>query len=189
MDIVALNQFYETELKLLMETGEVSESLEELCEKIKSKVDIYYYLTEKIESEEGFAKRTKEKWGEYERALGNRRKRILEAIKTVCMTRDGMTLAGNEVEFKVHANGKKTLKVIEEKAIADAYFKETVIRELDKETLKSDIDLGILSPVSDGWSYQESFSLRSKLKSPEKLEAPSERTKKSRASQNPATSN
>lgn len=170
MYLEQMNYFYEQELKAIMETGEISETFEELCDKIKSKIDLYAFLIDRLESEADYAEKLECKWGDYKSSLNNRREKLKSAIKSVCLSRDDMTITGNEIEFKAYKSGTTILDVTNESEIPRSYFKETIVIKLDKKLFMDDIKLGVINESGPGYSIKEVFSMRSKIKVP-KLEA------------------
>ena len=160
VNIVA--EMHEIETALIENQGELTEEfMQELVAfetnkyLLVEKVDSYQYILKQTEARAEYWKKRKEEINNIQKsfkALNNQLKFMLKQAMTTLKVDE---LRGSDYYFKL----SKTRPTIEydEKNIQDVYKTQVVSTELDKESIKNDLDMGI---QIDGVTVTESKSIR-----------------------------
>ena len=141
-------EMHRIESALIESQGEVTEEIvrdlakfEENKVKLLDKVDSYQYVIEQSKERAAYWKKRKDELARIEKSFKALETTLKTLLKQAMVKLEAKELRGVEFYFKL----QKTRPKIEydEKKIPDAYKRQVVSTEIDKDAIKSDIDLGI----------------------------------------------
>lgn len=137
------------EAKLLESGGEVSEEFEtwlsEVSQKLTTKVDACAFVLEKLDHDEKHFRAKAIEYSNVARSYSNSAKRLKEFIKFAMQKLEVSEMAGDDSRMNI-STGRKKLTIHDEAKIPDAFWKETVIREIDTSLIDTALKNGIEVP-------------------------------------------
>lgn len=143
------NEYRLLESKLLESEGEVSAEFEywlsEVNQKLTTKVDSCAFVLERFENDEKHFRAKAIEYSNAARIYANAQKRLKDFIKFAMRQLDTAELSGDDSTFKL-STGRKKLVIHDESKIPDAFWKETVIREIDTSLVDTALKNGIEVP-------------------------------------------
>ena len=136
--------------RLLVESGgeltpEAETEIESVSSKLITKVDACAYVMERLEVDERYYRDKAAQWTMVARAHANAAKRLKERVKYCMKELGATTLPGEDHVFKLTGGRFKT-EIVDETMIPFEYFKEVIVREIDKELIETAIENGVDVP-------------------------------------------
>lgn len=136
-------------------TPELEKELQDVTYSLTHKVDSYFEIISRAENESRYWKQREMEAAGIRKACENVVVRLRSYIKAGLITLQKQSVEGNFNRFFLRKS-KASLKIINESEIPPMYFEETVVRTLNKEKLRYDMENGILI---SGAILEESYSL------------------------------
>ena len=123
-------------------TPELSAEMETLETALETKVDNYALFMDRLKNEITYFKSKSKEFTTVEKTLKNLDANLKDRIKYAMGEMKKTELRGDNYRFKLSDTAGK-LVISDEKLIPDKYKTETVIVEIDNETMKNDLRNGI----------------------------------------------
>lgn len=137
------------EAKLLESGGEVSEEFEtwlsEVNQKLTTKVDACAFMIERFEHDEKYFRAKAIEDTNAARVYANAAKRLRDFVKFAMQKLGVSEITGDDSRMNI-STGRKKLTIHDESKIPDAFWKETVIREIDTSLIDTALKNGIEVP-------------------------------------------
>lgn len=154
-----VNDVSTIEEKLIQSEGQLTPEIEALLvinsEMLPAKIDNYSLVLERFDSlAEYYSKRAKF-FSQISKQCEAVQERLKENIKTAMKTLETDEIKGHDIRFKLQRT-KPSVVIVDEKLIPKEYKKEIITYQIEKERLKSDLEIGVVP----GAKLEESFSLR-----------------------------
>jgi len=149
-------------------SAEMESKLAQLEVSVPAKLDSYYLIMERLDSEAAYFKSRAEEFAMAAKQMGSAKERLKDNLKFHMQSNALKELAGVDYKFTL-SNSKPSVLIHNEELIPKEYCKEVVMVKIDKDKIREDLSLGV--PVA-GASLVEGVSLRSSInKSNKKIKA------------------
>lgn len=146
-------------VKLMENGGELTPELEEELKNIEvvlsHKIDAYQEVIRRAEHEVDYWKQREDEAKSVRKSCENIVDKLKSYIKHGMITLQRQELVGQYARFFLKRS-KPSLKIIDETVIPPMYFEEKLVRTLNKDKLRYDIENGI---IINGAVLEESYSL------------------------------
>jgi len=136
-------------------TPEIEQLLTDLDIKTKEKVDAYKYAMDKMEIEAEYFKQRAEEFMHVAKGFINSRERLNIILKNRMIVDGSKELLGNDSKFKLVS--LKPKMVIDEKFLEDRFYREEVLKKVDRNTIEEAIKQG---EAVAGVTLEPVFALR-----------------------------
>lgn len=160
--LINLTSEYNHLLMMIMEAGgemtpDIEERLAVNAATMAAKADVYDFVISKLETEETHWKAEADRFASVARACANARERLRGAIKATMIETKRVDIMGDRATFKL-TNAAPKLVIDEPSAIPNEYMTETVVRDVNKDKVKSALKDGFEVP---GCKLEPVYVLRS----------------------------